>query len=57
MISFKYFSDIKLPLPSLEEQTKIATFLSTIDDKINQCQAQITNTEVWKRGLLQGMFV
>jgi type I restriction enzyme S subunit len=57
MISFKYFSDIKLPLPSLEEQTKIATFLSTIDDKINQCQAQITNTEVWKKGLLQGMFV
>ncbi len=45
-----------LPM-SKEEQTKIATFLSAIDDKINQCQAQIANTEVWKRGLLQGMFV
>jgi type I restriction enzyme, S subunit len=44
-------------LPSMSEQIKIATFLSAIDDKINQCQAQITNTEVWKRGLLQGMFV
>ena len=55
-----YGSDMKkleIQLPCLEEQTKIATFLSTIDEKINQCHAQITNTEVWKRGLLQGMFV
>jgi type I restriction enzyme S subunit len=54
-----YGSDMKkleIQLPCLEEQTKIATFLSTIDDKINLCQAQITNTEVWKKGLLQGMF-
>jgi type I restriction enzyme S subunit len=57
MISFKYFSDIKLPLPSLAEQTKIANFLSAIDDKINQCLAQISKTEVYKKGLLQKMFV
>jgi type I restriction enzyme S subunit len=51
-------AEISISIPtSIEEQTKIATFLSTIDEKINQCQAQITNTEVWKRGLLQGMFV
>jgi type I restriction enzyme S subunit len=42
---------------SKEEQTKIANFLSAIDDKINHCQSQIANTEVWKKGLLQGMFV
>jgi PII-like signaling protein len=41
----------------INEQTKIATFLSTLDEIINQCQAQIEKTEVWKKGLLQQMFV
>lgn len=44
-------------LPSMSEQTKIATFLTAIDDKINHCQSQIEKTEVWKKGLLQQMFV
>jgi type I restriction enzyme S subunit len=57
MISFKYFSDIKLPFPCIEEQTKIADFISAVDDKINHCQSQIEKTEVWKKGLLQQMFV
>jgi type I restriction enzyme S subunit len=48
---------INLPLPSLEEQNKIADLFSAIDDKINHCQEQIVNTEVWKKGLLQQMFV
>ena len=51
------FSKFEINLPSLTEQTKIAAFLSTLDEKINQCQAQIAKTEVWKKGLLQQLFV
>jgi type I restriction enzyme S subunit len=47
---------ILIKLPNIEEQTKIANFLSAIDDKITLCQEQIVNTEVWKKGLLQQMF-
>jgi len=57
MISFKYFSEIYLPFPSLPEQTKIANFLSAIDEKINHCSKQIERMEEWKKGLLQRMFV
>lgn len=56
-IGLNDFFGIQLYIPCLEEQTKIANFLSAIDEKINQCQAQIANTEVWKKGLLQKMFV
>jgi type I restriction enzyme S subunit len=51
------FLSIEFLLPSIGEQTKIANFLSAIDDKINHCEAQIDKTEVWKKGLLQQMFV
>ncbi|HEY3371690.1 MAG TPA: restriction endonuclease subunit S [Prolixibacteraceae bacterium] len=57
MISYKYFSDILLPFPCLAEQTKIASFISAIDEKINCCTNQISKTEQYKKGLLQQMFV
>ena len=56
-ISVGSFSSVIIKLPSLGEQTKIANFLSSIDEKLNNCQAQITNVETWKKGLLQKMFV
>ena len=49
-------SEMVIQLPSFKEQTKIANFLSAIDDKINHSQSQIEKTEVWKKGLLQQMF-
>ncbi|MDD3323349.1 MAG: restriction endonuclease subunit S [Paludibacter sp.] len=55
-----YGSDMKkleINIPSFPEQTKIANFLSAIDDKINQCGVQIEKMEGWKKGLLQRMFV
>lgn len=47
---------IEIQLPCLQEQTKIANFLSAIDKKINHCQQQIEQTTQWKKGLLQKMF-
>ena len=46
-----------VPFPVIPEQTKIANFLSAIDDKINHTQTQIEKAELWKKGLMQQMFV
>jgi type I restriction enzyme S subunit len=47
---------INIPIPSKDEQTKIANFLSAIDDKITHCQSELNGMERWKKGLLQQMF-
>lgn len=44
-------------LPSLSEQQKIASFLSTIDEKIDYKKDQIRKMESWKKGLLQQMLI
>ncbi|HQG78231.1 MAG TPA: restriction endonuclease subunit S [Bacteroidales bacterium] len=48
---------LEITLPAISEQTKIANFLSAIDDKIIHTQKQIEKAEVWKKGLMQQMFV
>ncbi len=57
MISYKYFSEIKLPFPSKPEQQKIAAFLSSVDTKIESTNQQINQMQSFKKGLLQQLFV
>ena len=48
---------IKITLPCHSEQTKVANFLTAIDDKITATQTQLQAVKQYKQGLLQQMFV
>ena len=51
-------SEIPLYIPSsIQEQEKIAEFLTAIDKRIDHTTAQLTHTKQWKKGLLQQMFI
>jgi len=49
--------NLKLKVPSIEEQTKIANFLSSLDTKISQNKKNLEETQKFKKALLQKMFV
>lgn len=48
---------LKLLLPSLSEQKKIADFLMTLDEKISALGNELSYAKEFKKGLLQQMFV
>ncbi|MBK2095159.1 restriction endonuclease subunit S [Francisella philomiragia] len=56
-IYFKDYSKEKVKLPCLAEQTKIANFLSAIDEEIELLEHELEQLQLQKKGLMQGMFV
>lgn len=56
MISYKQFSEILLPKPSLKEQNKIAACLSSIDDLITLESRKLDTLKNHKKGLIQQLF-
>ena len=56
-LSMENIRKFKILVPCLEEQTKIANFLSAFDRKLENQKAQLEHWQQIKKGLLQQMFV
>ena len=56
-LNFNDMADFVFSFPSLEEQAKIANFLSSIDSKIEQVGKQLDESKQFKKALLQQMFI
>ncbi|WP_392530566.1 restriction endonuclease subunit S [Nostoc sp. C117] len=52
-----HIQNFQVILPSIKEQERIANFLTAIDRKIETLYRQIDQTEKFKKGLLQKLFV
>jgi type I restriction enzyme S subunit len=56
-LSAQIIKKLRYTFPSITEQQKIADFLSNVDTKIESTNHQITQTQSFKKGLLQQLFV
>lgn len=56
-LSYDTLSNFNILLPVLEEQQKIADFLSSIDSKIENIEKELEGLKEYKKGLLQQMLV
>lgn len=51
------FFKLPIPYPYAKEQTKIANFLTTLDNKITLAKQQLEQLNTYKKGLLQQLFI
>ena len=56
MISYQQFSEIKLPMPTIPEQQKIAKCLSALDDTITSESNKLKVLKEYKKGMMQQLF-
>lgn len=54
-LNLKIIKDISIPLPSLDEQQKIASILSKVDSQIQDNQNYLTRLQEIKKGLMQDL--
>ena len=53
---FSVLGDYKITIPSIQEQQKIAAFLSLLDDRISKQRELIEKLKTYKRGALSAIF-
>ena len=56
VLSFEALKSAKFLIPNIEEQNKIAEFLSLVDNRINKQRQLVENLKKYKRGLLSAIF-
>ena len=56
-VRLEMISDMKIPVPDIEEQRKIGSFLDNLDYLIALQQKKIASLKEFKKGCLQQMFV
>lgn len=56
MVSYKQFSELLLPIPSSDEQQKIADCLSSLDELIAAQSQKLEHLQAHKKGLMRQLF-
>jgi type I restriction enzyme, S subunit len=54
---FSVLKTLTLPIPNKSEQQKIADFLTSLDNKIDLINKELEQSKLFKKSLLQQMFV